>query len=164
MIKKMALNKTNKNKKKNPPIYFWGVSFCLIFIGSISTGYSYLMYPSLVPIYGGGEQFYLDNYNNYTQQFPFFTNTRLHIIMNANDTVQISIDNEIVLNGTYYETEIEPNMDVLMILKSLSPVNGRFTLRQETPLFLGILSIGLLVIGVISIFMNWYFFKKNTIE
>ncbi len=155
----MALN---KSKKKNPTIFFWGVSFCLILIGSISIGYSYFMYPSLVPMYGGGEQFYLDTYNNYTQQFPFFTNTKLHIIMNANDTVQISIHNENVLNGTYYETEIAPNTDVLMILKSTSPVIGRFTLRQETPVFLGIFSIGLFIIGVISLSVNLYFFKKKT--
>ena len=160
MIEKMALN---RNEKRNSTIFFFGVSFCLIFIGSISIGYSYLMYPTLVPMYGGGEQFNLDNYNNHTQQFPFFTNSRLHIIMNANDTVQITIDNENVLNGTYYETEIEPNMDVLMILKSISPVNGRLTLRQETPVFLGILSIGFFVIGVISLSMNWYFFKKKSI-
>ena len=160
MIKKMALN---KQPNKNPTKYFWGVSFCLIFIDSISIGYSYLLYPSLIPIYGGGEQFYLDNYNNYSQQFPFFANSRLHIIMNANDTVQISIDSENVLNGTYYETEIMPNVDVLMILQSISQVNGRFTLRQETPVFLGILSIGLFLFGVISMFMNWYFFRKKSI-
>jgi hypothetical protein len=152
----MALN--NKSITK----FFLAVSICLILIGSISIGYSFLLYPTLIPIYGGGEQFHLDNYNNYTQQFPFFVNSRLHIIMNANDTVQISIDNEIVLNGTYFETEIDPNKDILMILTSTSPVNGRFTLRQETPVFLGILSIGFFLIGVISIFLNWYFFKKKS--
>ncbi len=161
MIKKMVLN---KQAKKNPTKYFWGVSICLIFIGSTSIGYSYLMYPTLIPIYGGGEQFYLEYYNNFTQQFPFYVNSRLHIIMNANDTVQISIDNENVFNGTYYETEIEPNMEILMILKSTSPVNGRFTLRQETPVFLGIFSIGLFLIGIISISMNLYFFKKKSIR
>ena len=82
--------------------------------------------------------------------------------MNANDTVQISIDYENVINGTFYEVEIEPNTDVLMILKSNSPVNGRFTLRQETPVFFGIFSIGFFLIGVISIFLNWYFFKKKS--
>jgi len=159
MIKKMALN---RNEKRNSTKFFWAISICLIFIGSISIGYSYLMYPTLIPIYGGGEQIYLDNYNNYTQQFPFFTNTKLHIIMNANDTVQISIDDEIVHNGTYYETEIGPDIDILMILKSTSPVMGRFTLRQGTPVFLGIFSIGLFLIGVISLSVNWYFFKKNS--
>jgi hypothetical protein len=161
MIKKMVLN---KQKKKNPTKYFWGISICLIFIGSISIGYSYLMYPTLIPIYGGGEQFNLDNYNNYTQQFPFFVNSRLHIIMNANDTVQIFIDNENILNGTYYETEIGPDIDIMMTLKSNSPVNGRFTLRQETPLFLEILSIGLISISVISIIMNLYYVGKKKLE
>ena len=148
-------------KKETLKIYFLGVSLCLILISSISIGYSYILYPTLIPIYGGGETFYLDNYNNYTSQFHFFANARLHIIMNANDTVQISIDNENVLNGTYYDVEIEPNSEILMILKSISPVNGRFTLRQETPLFMEILSIGLLFISVISIFMNLYFFRKK---
>ena len=146
--------------KKNLSIYIYAISICLIFIGSISIGYSYGMHPTLVPTYGGGERFYLDDYNNYTTQFPFFANTRLFIIMNANDTVQIYINNEIVCNGTYYEVEIEPNEKVLMILTSISPVNGRFTLRQETPIFMGIFSIGLFLIGVISIFLNWYCFKK----
>ena len=148
------------SNKKNPTKFIYGISICLIFIGSISIGYSYFMHPSLVPMYGGGEHFYLDNYNNYTTQFPFYANSRLHIIMNANDTVQISIDNENVYNGTYYEVDIEPNLETLMTLKSISPVNGRLTLRQETPLFLGIFSIGLFLIGIVSIFMNWYYSKK----
>ena len=93
--------------KHNPPKYTYFLSICLIFIGSISMGYSYLMHPTLVPIYGGGEQFYLEDYNNYTTQFPFYTNTRLSIIMNANETVQISINSEIVFTGTYYEVEID---------------------------------------------------------
>ena len=146
--------------KKNPIKFIYGISICLIFIGSIAVGYSYFMHPSLVPMYGGGERFYLDSYNNFTDQFPFYANSKLHIIMNANDTVQISINNENVFNGTNYEVEIEPNIEVLMKLKSISPVNGRFTLRQETPLFMGIFSIGLLLIGIVSIFMNWYYSKK----
>lgn len=149
------------SNKKNPSKFIYGISICLIFIGSISIGYSYFMYPSLVPGYGGGEHFYLDNYNNYTTQFPFSGASILHITMKANDTVQIFINNENVFNGTYYEVEIEPNMDVLMILKSTSPVNGRLSLRQETPVFLGFLSIGFFLIGVISIFMNWYSSKKS---
>jgi len=148
--------------KHNPPKYTYFLSICLIFIGSISMGYSYLMHPTLVPIYGGGEQFYLEDYNNYTTQFPFYTNTRLSIIMNANETVQISINSEIVFIGTYYEVEINPNTEVLMVLKSSSPVVGRFTLRQETPIFMAIFSIGCFLLGILSIGMNWYYFKKKT--
>lgn len=150
--------------KKYPTKFIYGISICLIFIGSISIGYSYFMHPSLVPMYGGGEHFYLDNYNNFTDQFPFRADSRLHIIMDANDTVQISINSENVFNGTYYEVEIEPNLETLMILKSISPVNGRFTLRQDTPLYMGIFSIGLFLIGVISIFLNWYFFKRTPLN
>jgi hypothetical protein len=124
-------------------------------------GYSYLMHPSLVPIYGGGEQFYLEDYNNYTVQFPFFTNSRLHVIMNANDTVQISINSEIVFTGTYYEVDLDPNTEVLMILQSNSPVDGRFTLRQETPVFMAVFSVGCFLLGILSISMNWYYFKKK---
>jgi len=147
--------------KHHPPKYLYCVSVCLILLGSISMGYSFLMHPTLVPIYGGGEQFHLDDYNNYTAQFPFFTNTRLHIIMIANDTVHISLNNENVSTGTYYEVEIEPDMEVLMILHSSSSVNGRFTLRQETPVFMAIFSIGCLLIGLISLFLNWYFLKSK---
>ncbi|QEE16768.2 hypothetical protein DSAG12_02598 [Promethearchaeum syntrophicum] len=163
MIKKKVI------KKETLKIYFLGVSLCLILISSISIGYSYILYPTLIPIYGGGETFYLDSYNNYTSQFPFFTNAKLHIIMNANDTVQIFIDNENVLNGTYYDVEIEPNSEILMLLKSYFPVTGRFTLRQETPIFMEILSISLLLTSVITIFMNLYYFgikkkEKNQIN
>ncbi len=125
-------------------------------------GYSYLMHPSLVPMYGGGEQFHLDDYNNYTTQFPFFTNSRLHVIMSANDTVQISINSEIVFTGTYYEVEIEPNMEVLVVLQSNSPVGGRFTLRQETPVFMAVFSVGCFLLGILSLGMNWYYFKKKS--
>ena len=152
------------SNKHNPTKYIFCLSFCLIFIGSISMGYSFLMHPTLVPMYGGGEQFYLDDYNNYTAYFPFHADTRLSIIMNANDTVQISMDNENVLNGTYYDVEIESDSEILMILKSNSPVNGRFTLRQETPLFLNVLSIGFLSISVISVFMNLYYVRKKKLE
>ena len=150
------------SNKHHPIKYVYGLSFCLIFIGSISMGYSYLMHPSLVPIYGGGEQFYLEDYNNYTVQFPFFTNSRLHVIMNANDTVQISINSEIVFAGTYYEVEIDPNTEVLMVLQSNSPVDGRFTLRQETPVFMAVFSVGCFLLSILSICTNWYYFKKKS--
>ena len=153
----MALN------KQNPTKYFYCLSLCLILIGSTSMGYSYLMHPSLVPMYGGGENLYLDNHNNFTAHFPFITNSRLHIAVNANDTIQISINGEIVHTGTYYELEIEYSEEILMSLESFSPVSGRLTLRQDTPVFLIIFSFGCLVIGIISIFINWFFFQKKTI-
>ena len=69
---------------KKPTMYVYSLSVCLILIGSTACGYSYLLYPSLVPMYGGGEQFYL---NDYTEQFLFSSTTKLHITMNANKFV-----------------------------------------------------------------------------
>ncbi|MCK5346767.1 MAG: hypothetical protein KAR20_25335 [Candidatus Heimdallarchaeota archaeon] len=125
-------------------------------------GYSFLMHPSLVPMYGGGEQFYLDDSNNYTAYFPFYADTRLSIIMNVNDTVQISINDENLFTGTYYEVDIDPNMDIVMTLQSFSPVKCRFTLRQETPVFMAVFSVGCFLLGILSICMNWYYFKKKS--
>ncbi|MHA1521238.1 MAG: hypothetical protein ACTSRK_13725 [Promethearchaeota archaeon] len=152
------------NKRKNAARYICCLSLCMVFAGSVAITYSYWMHPTLVPRYGGGERFYLDDYNNYTEQLPFSANSRLSIAMNANDTVQISIDNEDVYTGTFYEIEIDANVEIFMVLKSNSPVNGFFTLRQETPLYMGIFSIGFLSVGAISIFANWFFFNKYNIS
>ena len=146
---------------RKPSKYLWCTSIFLIIIASLSIGYTYWMYPTLVPRYGGGEQFNLAEYNNFTENFPFSAATSLSITIEANDTVQISIDNENVLNGTFYQVEIEANTEILITLKSNSPINGRFTLRQESPIYMEIFAIGAMLLGSISLFMNWYIFKKK---
>lgn len=146
---------------RKPSIYLWCTSIFLIFIASFSIGFTYWMYPTLVPMYGGGERFNLAEYNNYTENFPFSAATNLSITMEANDTVQILINNESVFNGTFYQLEIEGNRVILITLKSNSPVSGRFTLRQESPMYMEIFSIGAMLLGVISLLMNLYFYKKK---
>lgn len=125
-------------------------SVFLVLGGVIGLSFTYLIYPSLIPGYGGGEPFYLDSYNNYTTYFPWHANTRLNLKIEANNTIQIYIDEINAYNGTKYEITIEPKNSVLIKLKSDYPVEGRFTARQEIPWVMKVGSFGLLCIGIIS--------------
>lgn len=122
----------------------------LLLSGVIALGYTYLLFPTLVPTYGGGEPFYLDESNNYSTQFPWYANTRLHIAIKAKDTVDIYTDGSYVYSGIDYELTIAPKSEVMIMLKSNSPVSGRFTARQEIPRQMRVVALGLLFLGLVA--------------
>ncbi|MFQ6125376.1 MAG: hypothetical protein ACE5R6_12345 [Candidatus Heimdallarchaeota archaeon] len=126
------------------------LSVLLLLSGVIALGYTYLLFPTLIPSYVGGEPFYLDASNNYSTQFPWSANSRLHITIKANDTVDVYTDGSYVYSGTYYELTIEPNVVVMIMLKSSSSVSGRFTARQEIPRKMQVVAFGLLFLGLVA--------------
>ncbi|MFX0203507.1 MAG: hypothetical protein ACFFCW_45990 [Candidatus Hodarchaeota archaeon] len=138
------------NQPKKISLFTLILSALLLLSGVIALGYTYLLFPTLIPSYGGGEPFYLDASNNYSTQFPWSANSRLHITIKANDTVDIYTDGGYVFSGTCYELTIEPKEEVMIMLKSSSSVSGRFTAHQEIPRKMQVVALGLLFLGLVA--------------
>ena len=92
------------------------------------------MFPSLVPGYGGGEGFTLNEANDFNFQIPWAAYSRLHLSLQANDTLELYVDGDYVCVCSHYELVIERGDESLILLRSDSPINGRFTARQEIPI------------------------------
>jgi hypothetical protein len=112
--------------------------------------YLQLLYPTLIPGYGGGERFSLTDENNHSFQIPWFARSRLHLTLQANETVELHVDGEYVCDCTDYDFVIEPGGEVLVLLKSTSSVSGIFTARQEIPPQEQVLALGLLLTGLLG--------------
>jgi len=125
----------------------------LLFISLSFAGLAYflylqLLYPTLVPGYGGGESFSLTKANNYTFQIPWFAYSRLHLTLQANETVNLYTDGRHACDCTSYNLVLEPGEEVLIMLKSSSSVSGRFTAWQEIPLENQLFALSLLLTGL----------------
>ena len=113
--------------------------------------YLHFLYPTLIPGYGGGERFTLTRANNYTFQIPWFAYSRLHLTLQANDTVELYMDDEHVRDCLQYNLVIELGEEALIVLKSSSPVSGMFIAWQEIPLERQMLASSLLFVGLLGI-------------
>jgi len=122
----------------------------LFFVGAAYLLYLQLFYPSLIPGYGGGERFSLIKANNYTFQIPWFAYSKLHLTLQANDTVKLYVNNQYVCDCSQHDIIIEPSEEALVVLKSSSPVSGMFTAWQEIPLERQILASSVLLVGLIG--------------
>ena len=123
-------------------------SISLFLVGATYLLYLQLLYPSLIPGYGGGERFSLTKANNYTFQIPWSAYSRLHLTLQANDTVKLYVDDEYVCDCLQYDLVIEPGEEALIVLKSGSPVSGRFIAWQEIPIERQMLASSLLLVGL----------------
>jgi hypothetical protein len=103
------------------------LSFLLSFSGLAYLLYLQVVFPHLVPFHGGGEGFTLDSANNYTSQIPWEAYSRLHLTLQTNDTTNLYSNGDYICDCTSYDLIIEPGDHVLILLKSNSPVTGRFT-------------------------------------
>lgn len=103
------------------------ISLILVFSGLTYFLYLQFIFPKLVPHHGGGERFNLSETNDYTFQIPWTAYTRLHLSLQANDTITLHMNNEQVCECTHYDLTIEPGEYALVMLKSESPVSGMFT-------------------------------------
>ena len=83
------------------------VSVLLIVAGLAYVVYLRVLFPTLVPGYGGGERFTLGGHNDYTLQMPWHAHTRLLVALQANDSVELRIDGDYVCNCTRYEFYVE---------------------------------------------------------
>jgi hypothetical protein len=123
--------------------------------------YLQVLFPKLVPGYGSGERFTLEPANNYTYQIPWQAKSRLHLTLQANETVQLYSNSEYVCDCTSYEFTIEPDDYVLIQMKASSPVSGMFTAWQETPLEKQLLALALLSVGIAGMAMSIIVMKKK---
>jgi hypothetical protein len=123
------------------------------FLSLFFAGFAYLLYlhvvfPGLVPFHGGGEGVTLNAANDYTSQMPWEAYFRLHLTLQTNDTVKLYSNGDYICDCTRYDFIVEPGDSILILLKSSSPVSGRFTAWQEIPLEKQLLGLSLLLVGL----------------
>jgi hypothetical protein len=134
--------------KKPKTVLLILLSLSLLLAGSAYLVFLHSWFPSLVPMHGGGERFTLGEYNNYSTQLPWSAHSRLHLSLQANDTIELYRDGDHVCDCVQYELVLERGDDVMLTMKSNSPVKGRFTARQEVPLDMQLLGAGTLLVGL----------------
>ncbi|NIU82416.1 MAG: hypothetical protein GWN64_02810, partial [Candidatus Thorarchaeota archaeon] len=137
------------------------LSFSLSFSGLAYLLYLNAVFPELVPFHGGGERATLNSANNYTSQIPWEAYSRLHLTLQTNDTVKLYSNGDYICDCTSYDFIIEPGDYVLILLKSSSPVSGRFTAWQEIPLEKQLLGLSLLLVGLAGIGISTIILKKK---
>ncbi len=112
------------------------------------------IFPRLVAGYGGGERFILDEANDFTFQIPWEAHSRLHLSLQANDTIELYIDGDYVCVCSHYELVIESGDHALLLLTSNSPVDGKFTARQEIPLEYQLLAFVMILAGLVGLALS----------
>ena len=137
------------------------LSLLLSFSGLAYLLYLQIVFPRLVPFHGGGERVTLNSANNYTTQIPWDAYSRLHLTLQTNDTVKLYSNGDYLCDCTRYEFILEPDEYVLILLKSSSPVSGRFTAWQEIPLEKQLLGLSVLLIGLAGIGISAILLKKK---
>ena len=130
------------------------VAILLLLAGSAYLLFLHGMFPKLVPFHGGGERFWLGEANNFTFQIPWSAFSRLHLTLQANDTVELYRDGNYVCDCSHYEFVIESGDEAFILLKSKSPVNGMFTARQEIPLEKQLLAFIMLLAGLFGLALS----------
>jgi len=126
-------------------------SFSLLLAGSAYFIFLHGIFPGLVPFHGGGEGFTLGEYNDYSDQLPWSAYSRLHLFLQANDTVELYRDGEYVCDCVEHELVLERGDSVLLALRSSAPVTGRFTARQEIPLERQLLAFVMVLAGLVGL-------------
>jgi len=138
--------------------------FSLFFVGIAYLLYLHVVFPELVPFHGGGENVTLNSANNYTSQIPWEAYSRLHLTLQTNDTVKLYSNGDYICDCTSYDFIIESGDYILILLKSSSPVSGRFTAWQETPLEKQLLGLSLLLVGLAGIGISAIIYKTKSVE
>ncbi len=137
--------------EKSKTVFLFILSFSLLLAGSAYITYLHLLFPKLVPGYGGGEGFTLSQANDFTFQIPWEAYSRLHLDLQANDTIELYLDGDYVCDCSHYELVIERGDEALILLRSDSPVKGRFTARQEIPLEKQLLAFVMILAGLFGL-------------
>lgn len=119
-------------------------------------GLTYLLFlqfvfPSLVPFHGAGEPIILNLANDCTQQVPWEADSRLHLSVYTNETVELYSNGEYLGVCTSYKFDLEPGECFLVRLKSDSAVSGRFTAWQEIPCEKQALGFAILLVGLVGL-------------
>lgn len=127
------------------------LSLSLLLAGSAYLLFLHGIFPRLVPGYGGGEGFTLSEANDFTFQIPWEAYSRLHLSLQANDTLELYVDGDYVCDCSHYELVIERGDEALILLRSDSPVKGRFTARQEIPIENQLLASIMVLSGLVGL-------------
>jgi len=130
------------------------IAILLLLAGSAYLLFLHGMFPKLVPFHGGGEGFWLGEANNFTFQIPWLAFSRLHLTLQANETVGLYSDGNYVCDCSHYEFAIESGSEASILLKSNSSVNGVFTARQEIPLEKQLLALTMFIAGLFGLTLS----------
>ncbi len=130
------------------------LSILLLLAGLAYFLFLYGIFPRLVPFHGGSEKFRLGEANNFTFQMSWSAFSRLHLALQANDTVKLYRDGNYVCVCSYHEFAIESGYEASILLKSTSSVNGVFTARQEIPLEKQLLAFTMLIAGLFGLTLS----------
>ena len=130
------------------------LSLSLLLAGSAYLLFLHSMFPTLVPGYGGGERFTLSEANDFTFQIPWEAYSRLHLNLQANDTLEIYVDGDYVCDCSHYELVIERGDEALILLRSDFPIKGRFTARQEIPLEKQLIAFVMILAGLVGLALS----------
>ena len=87
-------------------------------------------------------------FDDFTLEMPWGAVSRLHLSFQANGTVALYLDGAYVGNYTSYGFTVEGGDVVMVSMRSVSPVGGVFTARQEVPLGRQLTAVGLLLVGL----------------
>lgn len=137
------------------------LSFLLLIAGLTYLVYLQVVFPKLVPHYGGGERFTLSEANEFTFQIPWSAHSRLHLALQANDTLELYMDGSYVCDCSRYEFVIEGGGEALILLRSDSPVDGMFTAWQEIPLEKQLLAFAILLAGLVGVAISIITYRKK---
>ena len=140
--------------KKPKTVLLILLSLSLLLAGSAYLVFLHSWFPSLVPMHGGGERFTLGEYNNYSAQLPWSAYSRLHLSLQANDTIELYRDGDHVCDCVKYELVLERGEYVGLTMKSNSPVRGFFTARQEIPLEHQLLAFVMILAGLVGLALS----------
>lgn len=138
------------------------LSFLLLLAGLAYFLYLHLIFPQLVPHHGSGERFNLNEANNYTSQIPWSAYARLHLTLQANNTVSLYVNDDYVGDCTNYDFAVEQGEQILVLLRSDSPVSGMFRAWQEIPMERQLSALTLLSLGIIGIGISIGVYRRKT--
>ncbi len=137
----------------------------IITLGGILYGfYSFIIYPTLIPHYGGGERFYLSRENNYTTTYDLYSQDGLNLIIQCNDTSEILLNNTSVCNCSYYTVFVRENTQLRVEIKSNHSLEGFIKARRRVPMSNVILSYSIPISGALIFFIIIYINHKRVNE
>lgn len=140
-------------KKSKTCLLIFILSFLLLFAGVTYLLFLQVMFPQLVPHHGGAERFTLSETQNgtYTSQVSWSAYTRLHLSLQANNTVELYVNGTYVCDCIQYDLVIERGGRALIYLRSDLPVSGMFKAWQEIPLERQLLASVIILVGLTGI-------------
>jgi hypothetical protein len=143
-----------------------GLIFSIIIIisGILYGLYSFIIYPTLIPHYGGGERFYLSKENNYTATYDWYSQGGLTLIIESNDTSEIFLNNTLVCNCSYYNVFVKENTHLRVKIQSNHSLEGFIRARRKVPVSNIILSYSIPLLGTLIFFIIIYLRQKRVNE